>query len=198
MTTLSRERLLGLCTDFRCPRLPLWDELPGIPLYMDQVLILLNGYLYPDNEGVPDSRALTPSMINNYIKFRIFPPSVKKKYYRHHLAALIMVCVLKETVSIGDIPRLLPGLDTVEGIRPCYEQFLGIYSNTCDDFRTFTARTVSEHSGEDVDPTRIVLRMAIAGSLCKALTDSAVRTADPEVSQDAGKRRQTQTHQDKQ
>ncbi len=198
MTTLSRERLLGLCTDFRCPRLPLWDELPGIPLYMDQVLILLNGFLYPENEGVPDSRALTPSMINNYIKFRIFPPSVKKKYYRHHLAALIMVCLLKETVSIGDIPRLLPGLDSVEGIRPCYELFLDIYSNTCGDFRAFAAKTVREHSGEDADPGRIVLRMAIAGSLCKALTDSALLTG-PDEGPPAGKRRkQPLPHQDKQ
>ncbi len=174
MTNLSRDRLFGLCTDFHCPRLPAWNELPGIPLYMDQVLILLNSYLYPENGHTQDSRSLTPSMINNYIKSRIFPPSVKKKYYRHHLAALIMVCILKETVSINDIPKLLPGLDTIEGIQPCYEQFLEIYSNTCGDFRAFAAETVREHSGEDSNPERIILRMAITGNLCKALTDSAV------------------------
>ena len=198
MTTLLRDRLLGLCADFRCPVLPRWDELPGIPLYMDQVLILLNGCLYPDIEGVPDSRALTPSMINNYIKSGIFPPSVKKKYFRHHLAALIMVCVLKETVSIGDIPGLLPGLDTVEGIRPCYEQFLDIYSNTCGDFRAFAAETVREHSGEDVDPGRILLRMAIAGSLCKTLTDSAVRTGAVETPKDGKRHKLPLPYQDKQ
>lgn len=198
MTTLSRERLLGLCADFRCPRLPLWDELPGIPLYMDQVLILLNGFLYPDNDGVPDSRALTPSMINNYIKFRIFPPSVKKKYYRHHLAALIMVCVLKETVSISDIPRLLPGLDTVEGIRPLYEKFLDVYSVTCGEFRAFAAETAGEHSGEDADPGVIVLRVALAGSLCKALTDSAFRTGTDEASRAGKRHKQPVPHQDNQ
>lgn len=198
MTTLSRERLLGLCADFSCPGLPLWDELPGIPLYMDQVLILLNGYLYPDSNGVPDSRALTPSMINNYIKFRLFPPSVKKKYYRHHLAALIMVCVLKETVSIGDIPRLLPGLDTAEGIRPCYERFLDVYSNACGDFRVFAAETVREHSGEEADSARTVLRMAITGTLCKALTESAFRAAADEAVQAADKREKPLPHQDHQ
>lgn len=198
MTTLSRERLLGLCADFMCPRLPLWDELPGIPLYMDQVLILLNGYLYPDNDGVPDSRALTPSMINNYIKFRIFPPSVKKKYYRHHLAALIMVCVLKETVSISDIPRLLPGLDTAEGIRPLYEKFLDVYTGTCGDFRAFAAETAREHSGERADPGSIVLRMAIAGSLCKALTDSAFHQGADETLQAGKRHKQSLPRQDKQ
>ncbi len=173
MTGMTRDRILKLCSDFPCARLPQWDELPGIPLYMDQVLILLNSYLYPES-SLPDDRTLTPSMINNYIKSRIFPASVKKKYYRHHLAALIMVCILKEVVSINDIPKLLPGLDTVEGIRTCYESFLDIYEHTREDFRAFVASTVREHSGEDADPGRILLRLAVAGNLCKNLTDSAV------------------------
>ena len=53
-------------------RLPRWDELPDIDLYLDQVLTLLDKYLgpfLPENGG----HALTASMINNYVKLRIVP-----------------------------------------------------------------------------------------------------------------------------
>lgn len=58
-------------------RLPRWDELPDIDLYLDQVLTLLDKYLgpfLPENGG----HALTASMINNYVKLRIVPAPVKK------------------------------------------------------------------------------------------------------------------------
>ncbi|MFR9161525.1 MAG: DUF1836 domain-containing protein [Ruthenibacterium lactatiformans] len=57
-------------------RLPRWDELPDIDLYLDQVLTLLDKYLgpfLPENGG----HALTASMINNYVKLRIVPAPVK-------------------------------------------------------------------------------------------------------------------------
>lgn len=50
-------------------RLPRWDELPDIDLYLDQVLTLLDKYLgpfLPENGG----HALTASMINNYVKLQ--------------------------------------------------------------------------------------------------------------------------------
>ena len=174
MTTLTADRLFNLCSTFPCADLPQWDEFPSIPLYMDQVLILLNSYLYPDSGDSGDDRTLTPSMINNYIKSRIFPASVKKKYYRHHLAALIMICILKETVSISDIPKILPGLGTVEGIRADYENFQAIFRRTGEEFRASISKVFREHPPEDSDPDRIILRLAIIGNLCKSLTDSAV------------------------
>ena len=47
-------------------RLPEWDELPDLDLYMDQVISLLQRYLgqFPS----PDEKGITSSMINNYVK----------------------------------------------------------------------------------------------------------------------------------
>ena len=49
--------------------LPRWAELPDLPLYMDQVLGLMERYLgaYPGFDG----KGLTASMVNNYVKQNI-------------------------------------------------------------------------------------------------------------------------------
>ena len=87
-------------------RLPRWDELPDIDLYLDQVLTLLDKYLgpfLPENGG----HALTASMINNYVKLRIVPAPVKKRYGRVQLAYLLVIGLLKQVLPIPDVKTLL-------------------------------------------------------------------------------------------
>lgn len=87
-------------------RLPRWDELPDIDLYLDQVLTLLDKYLgpfLPENGG----HALTASMINNYVKLRIVPAPVKKRYGRVQLAYLLVIGLLKQVLPIPDVKALL-------------------------------------------------------------------------------------------
>ena len=72
-------------------RLPEWEDLPALPLYMDQVIYLMNRYLSPLPREA-EQKAVTPAMINNYVKLGIIPRPVKKRYSRVHLAFLIMVC----------------------------------------------------------------------------------------------------------
>ena len=40
-----RMKLLQVGEEFKKTEIPLWDGLPAIELYMDQVIILLNQYL---------------------------------------------------------------------------------------------------------------------------------------------------------
>ncbi len=86
--------------------LPRWAELPDINLYMDQVVILiekqLGVFLYKEGE-----RIITPAMINNYVKLGMIPPPVKKRYCRTHLAYLIMICLLKQVLTISGIKDLI-------------------------------------------------------------------------------------------
>ena len=89
-------------------RLPQWDELPDMDLYMDQVVILLQRYLNFLPEDEHGNAAITPSIINNYVRLKIMPPPVKKKYTRVHMAYLIMVCSLKQSVNIPYIQKMLP------------------------------------------------------------------------------------------
>ena len=87
--------------------LPDWDGLPQLDLYMDQVIILLTRYLSLMNRGT-DEKPITASIINNYVRLRVMPPPVKKKYSRRHIAYLVVICTLKGSLSISSIQRLLP------------------------------------------------------------------------------------------
>ena len=83
--------------------LPGWEELPDIELYMDQVVALTNRYLGNQTKD----RMLTPSMVNNYVKMKVMPPPVKKKYSREHLVYLLVICTLKQVLPLSMVEQVL-------------------------------------------------------------------------------------------
>ena len=103
MSDITVERLVQEILDYRCPR---YEELPIIPLYSDQVIDALNHYTAPFFFA-GDEQALTPAMINNYVKQRVIAPPVKKRYDRDQLARLYCICLLKRVFTISEIKGLL-------------------------------------------------------------------------------------------
>ena len=89
-------------------KLPSWEDLPQLDLYMDQVISLMNGYLEIYTETKVAEKLITSSMINNYVKLGIIPPPVKKRYSKIHLAYLIIVCALKQTLNMTMIKKIIP------------------------------------------------------------------------------------------
>ena len=84
-------------------RLPDWDDLPQIDLYLDQVIALVNQYLGFFVYDPTEEKLLTPSMVNNYVKQRLIPAPIRKKYGRRHIALLLMICTFKQAVSMAAI-----------------------------------------------------------------------------------------------
>lgn len=119
MTETEKEML----DELRQRSLPDWEELPDLALYMDQILGLTIRYL-PGGEG----KALTAAMVNNYVKQKVLPPPVRKRYGRRHLAALLMLCTLKPIMPIADIQRLFQSAGGEDGIQAMYKQFREVYS----------------------------------------------------------------------
>ena len=111
--------------------LPDWEGLPQLELYMDQIIILLTEYLAPVSRGQED-RAITASIINNYVRMKIVPPPVKKKYSRVHIAFLVVICTLKRSLSISSIQRLLPEDRTEESVRAFYNGFVRQYRDAVE------------------------------------------------------------------
>lgn len=104
--------------------LPYWDQLISIDLYMDQVIVLMNKYLYIFNKTSNEETIITSSMVNNYVKLKIIPAPEKKKYSRRHIAYLIIVCILKQTLSISTIKKIIP-LDIPESeAKIIYDSFV--------------------------------------------------------------------------
>lgn len=85
------------------------EDIPDIGLYMDQVTTLMDTKL-AESKRYPEDKIMTKTMVNNYTKNHLLPPSEKKKYSREHVLLLIMIYYLKNILSISDIQNLLAPL----------------------------------------------------------------------------------------
>ncbi|WP_302623786.1 DUF1836 domain-containing protein, partial [uncultured Clostridium sp.] len=64
------------------------EEMPELDLYMDQVIQLFENKLSSLKRN-DEEKILTKTMINNYSKNNLLPPSEKKKYSKEHVLLLI-------------------------------------------------------------------------------------------------------------
>ena len=76
-----------------------WQEMPDFEIYSDQLLTIVNQQLsfFPIE--------ITNSMINNYVKQKVMPLPVRKKYQKVHIARLIVLSLLKTAYSIEEISK---------------------------------------------------------------------------------------------
>ena len=158
--------------------LPQWDELPDMDLYMDQVVMLLQRYLNFLPEDEHGNAAITASIINNYVRLKIMPPPVKKKYTRVHMAYLIMVCSLKQSVNIPYIQKMLPlGLPESE-VRRIYEEYVKTHHDVCLVFiqlvRAAGDDVLHSADAQSEDVERVVYSAAIVSGFSKLLTEKMV------------------------
>ncbi len=121
---------------FHCPR---WAELPGIPLYMDQVILVLEDSLALFAEE--DGHFVTATMINNYVKQKIIIPPGGKRYGREQLATLVMVCLMKKVFSISETIALIGLLTENTPLSEAYDLF-------CAELEHAIARVFADPSGE--------------------------------------------------
>lgn len=170
-------------------RLPTWEELPDLELYMDQVLILINRYNNIFNT-VGKAPAVTPPMINNYVKQKTVPAPVNKKYSRIHLAYLIMVCTLKLALNISTIEKIIPFNLPENEVRLIYNSFV---KNQQKSF-SYVAEQVTHVavpilSDDDVASDRVqdlVLQVAITANIFKTLADNITDLSSASQTVDEG------------
>jgi len=155
--------------------LPKWDELPTLDLYMDQVISLLKQYLsfYPEELG--GEKVITQSVINNYVRLKVIPPPVKKRYARIHLAYLIMIGCLKPTLSISYIQKMVPLELNEEQVSRLYDDFVDMFHTSCGMFIGQISKA-AEHvlDPEDSSETSVstfVCTTALTAGLAKLLTE---------------------------
>ncbi|MEG0291396.1 MAG: DUF1836 domain-containing protein [Anaerovoracaceae bacterium] len=87
-------------------KLPRWDDIPDVDLYLEQVISLIDKWLKPILED-GEKKVVTKTMINNYVKLKIINPPVNKKYDKLAVASLIVVVILKPVCSILEIGKLI-------------------------------------------------------------------------------------------
>lgn len=123
--------------------LPEWDSLPGIPLYMDQIVLYLTDLLAAFQRG-ESSPLLTSSMVNNYVKNSIVKAPVKKQYQPYHLAYLLVVCALKRCYSLSEIGTLIQiysNISDQDRLAADYNKFVSVFEDCLSDvFSSGTCR----------------------------------------------------------
>lgn len=97
-----------------------WEQIPDLGLYMDQVITFIQRScreLFMDGD-----RIFTPSMVNNYVKIGLVDRPVAKKYGREQLAQLLMICILKQSISAENMKTLVQPPDGTP-MQAHYESF---------------------------------------------------------------------------
>lgn len=104
---------------FHCPR---YVELPSLPLYKDQVIEYIDKTLKTLFIN-PDDKVLTPTMLNNYVKQKVIPAPIHKKYNTEHIAYLIVVCIFKQLYSLSEISSFIDIQTKTYPVKDAYDYF---------------------------------------------------------------------------
>ena len=149
------------------PRLPLWNELPDLDLYMDQVISIISKYI--------EKGGLTPSMVNNYVKLGTIPAPIRKKYSKSHLAYLLMVCTLKQTLDMATIQKIVPiGLSDSD-IESIYNSFVKnqnkAYSYIAENVTDVANPIFENEGGRQERLNDLLLQVASSANILKLLTE---------------------------
>lgn len=159
--------------------LPAWDQIPNFGLYMEQVILLLRQYLDYLPPELKEEEFITSAAINNYVRTKIMPEPVKKRYYRVHIAYLLVICTLKQGLSIALIQRVLPMGLAEEQVREIYTRYAEQHQKSARFFTEqvrLVAGPILDHESNDPDYSvtqteDLIVSAAIIGGLSRLLAE---------------------------
>ena len=135
-------------------RLPRYQEIPNVGLYLEQTVKYINECLLPLTE-----EALTPSMVSNYVKRGLVDNPQKKQYSREQIAYLIFIAVVKNVLSMDEIRLIITLQKRTYSAQRAYDYF-------CLELENVLAYTLGQKEeldtiGEENTDEKIMLRNVI-------------------------------------
>ncbi len=115
MTQEMKNAIAQSVRDFRLPR---YQEIPAVGLYLEQTAKYISEYLQPLQEG-----AITGSMISNYVKKGLVSNPVKKQYSRDQIAYLMFIAVAKSVMSLDALDAFLKLQQRTYPLQRAYDFF---------------------------------------------------------------------------
>ena len=162
-------------------RLPEWESIPDIGLYMEQTVVLLRQYIDYLPPELKDGQVITATAINNYIRLKLLPPPVKKRYYLVHIAYLIIICTLKQNLSLSMLPKIIPERHSEEEVRKVYTAFArrtpwrrGISQDRCKAWPAPILGRKAECSLATEDTNEIIATSAILSCFSRLLAEKLI------------------------
>ena len=170
-------------------RLPTWEQIPTLGLYMDQVLTLLSGYLPFLPKKEKEEQIITTSAINNYVRMKLMPAPEKKKYSRIHIAYLIMICARKQSRSMSGSQKMLPDGVREEEVKKTYGAFVNQYTDSARVFvamvESMAAQLLAAETADAADVNSFVLSTAVMTNFSRLLTTKLLDLQDAPFTEEA-------------
>ena len=170
------QRLTNWAQSVQEHRIPRYNELPNIDLYMDQVVAVIDDYLNVYMRNAEEQR-LTPAMINNYVKLKLLPAPVKKRYNRTHLCHLIIICILKPVLAIPEIHELICAQLEHSDIRDVYNAFCDMHE---ESIRTMLAHLDLPKAADAAAAPNAALHIAVHANASKMIAERLIDAQKPD------------------
>ena len=178
------------------------DEIPNIDLYVDQIINLVSDKTKCSAPRYHD-RQLTKTMINNYSKDGVITPVNGKKYNKEQIIQILTVYSLKNTLSIGEIKRLLDGAYSIpdydgNSLVETYNEYIDIKTSN-KEYTKDILREMVERYGLDVENDRDYILTACAllslssflRNTAQAMIDEKYPCADETAEKEKPKKKDT-------
>ena len=149
----TKDRIGQSVADFRLPR---YNEIPNVGLYLEQATKYVGEYLEPLGEYT-----LTPSMISNYVKKGLIANPVKKQYSRDHIAYLFFIAMAKSVLSLDALTGFIKLQQQTYTLPKAYDYFVEQMESLL--FFTFEITDTIDMVGEDnTDEKRLLFTCIVA------------------------------------
>lgn len=135
-------------------RLPRYDQLPDMGLYLEQITKYINQCLAP--LGCIE---VTSSMIRNYVKMGLVHNPAHKQYYADQIAHLICVTILKTVLPLEHVSKLFARQQKVYTDKIAYDYFCMELENIL--YHRFGVKESLEDIGVTESVEKEMLRSAI-------------------------------------
>ena len=149
MTQETKHKVAASVADFRLPR---YNEIPNVGLYLEQTSKYISEYLTPLGDY-----GLTNSMISNYVKKGLVANPVKKQYDREQIAYLFFIAVAKTVLSLDALTGFIALQKRTYPLEIAYDFF-------CNQFEELLKFTVELTDTMELTETEITAETKNAGA----------------------------------
>ena len=160
----TKQQIADSLRDFRLPR---YNEIPTVGLYLEQATKYVCEYLAPLGEFT-----LTPSMISNYVKKGLIANPVKKQYGREQIAYLFFIAMAKSVLSLDALTGFIKLQQRTYPLPKAYDYF-------CEQFESllrfsFEISENVEIVGEDNTDEKRLLFTCIVSAVQKVYLEKCL------------------------
>ena len=160
----TKQQISRSIADFRLPR---YNEIPNVGLYLEQATKYVCEYLAPLGEYT-----LTPSMISNYVKKGLIANPVKKQYGREQIAYLFFIAMAKSVLSLDALTGFIKLQQRTYPLPKAYDYY-------CEQFESllrfsFEISDSAEIVGEDNTDEKRLLFTCIVSAVQKVYLEKCL------------------------